>query len=163
MRTFIFSALAVATFGLLTLAPASAAPYWECMGTGVGCGSSHASAGSSYNYRSQGRVYADRAAGRVASRRTASRRSPSPRHAYRAEPRQAPVQVASAERESRSSGGPTQSGMASYYGTEFGFADRVRRPLQPQRHDGRASFAAVRHQGSGDEQAQRPLGRGHHQ
>ena len=56
-----------------------------------------------------------------------------------------------------------QSGMASYYGNGIRVADRFRRPLRRQRHDGRPSHAPVRHQGSGDEQGERSLRRGDHQ
>lgn len=113
MRTYLYSALTVVTFGLLTLAPAEAATYWKCMGPAVACGSSHASTGSTYNYRSRGRVYADRAARRLSRHRAA----------WRSAPRRARVRVASIapHRERVAySGGHTQSGMASYYGTESG-------------------------------------------
>jgi rare lipoprotein A len=136
MRTFVKSTVAAATLGLMAVVPAKAATHWECMGSYVACGSSGAYGASSRNYRSQGRIYADRADRRL------SRRASSPRlTAERTEPRK-PVRVAKAEtagtRVSASSesanppparaekpvrvagGGKTQSGMASYYGTESG-------------------------------------------
>lgn len=130
MRTYLYSALSVLTFGLLTLAPAGAASYWSCMGPAVACGSEYAPTGSSYNYRSQGRVYAERAARRLAATRSKPHRS-----AKRAVPRREPVHVASLAPLSGQSTQPgkpvettqsshtvtsAQSGMASYYGTESG-------------------------------------------
>jgi len=118
MRTYLYSALTAATFGLLTLAPANAKGYWRCMGPAVACGGSHSYARSADNYRSQRRVYAPRAERRSAQRPARSRRSEA--HAAR---RRAPTQVASADsRTARASkpGQVAQSGMASYYGTESG-------------------------------------------
>ena len=76
MRTYIYSALSVVILGLLTLAPASAATYWACMGAEVACGSSKsATVGSSRNYRSNNRVYTKRSGRRSASKRSTSRRT----------------------------------------------------------------------------------------
>jgi hypothetical protein len=50
MRTYLFSALTVVTFGLLTLAPANANGQWSCIGPAVACDS--APAALTYNYRS---------------------------------------------------------------------------------------------------------------
>ncbi|MGI9404304.1 MAG: septal ring lytic transglycosylase RlpA family protein [Hyphomicrobium sp.] len=109
MRTFIYFAVSVVTFGLLTLAPASAATYWKCMGADVACASSKsAAAGSSRNYRSNGRVYTKRAGRRSATKRSTSRRS-----SAGSKPRRNRTRVASlgSTRAGRSAG----SGLASYY------------------------------------------------
>ncbi len=69
MRAYIYSALSVVILGLLTLAPASAATYWKCMGAQVACGSSKsATTGSSRNYTK-------RSGRRSASKRSTSRRT----------------------------------------------------------------------------------------
>jgi len=109
MRTYIYSALSVVILGLLTLAPASAATYWKCMGAQVACGSSKsATTGLSRNYRSNNRVYTKRSGRRSASRRSTSRRS-----STRSEQRRTRTRVASlgSTRVGRSAG----SGIASYY------------------------------------------------
>jgi rare lipoprotein A len=123
MRTFLCAAAAAATAGLISMAPAQAAPsHWECMGGYVACGSSHSAARSTYNYRSQGRVYAERAAHRLSSRTSRSHYS-----AQHAEPGNKLVQKAVAEKQpakvvevASRSGRHAQSGMASYYGSESG-------------------------------------------
>lgn len=98
MRTFIYSALAVVTLGLLTLAPASAA-YWKCMGGGLACSSSKsAKTGSTRNYRSNGRVSTKQSGRRSASKRSTRRSS---------KPRRSGTRVASK--------GSAGSGIASYY------------------------------------------------
>jgi rare lipoprotein A len=107
MRTVISSALAVATLGLLTLSPASAATHWECMGPAVACADSPASfSAAAYNTRARGRVYASRDERRVSSRRAGS------------------YQVASNNEAAGFSRaaytGGAYSGMASYYGSESG-------------------------------------------
>jgi rare lipoprotein A len=146
MRTYLYSALAVLTFGLLTPVPAGAASYWSCMGPAVACGSEHV--GSAYSYRSQGRVYAERAARRLAGTRARPHRS-----AKRAAPHRAPAQVASLAPSSRSTQPDqpvetsqssykitaAQSGMASYYGTESGS-----RTASGARYDASAMTAAHR-------------------
>ncbi len=109
MRTLIYSALAMVTFGLLTLAPAGAGSYWKCMGAAVACGSSKSTtAGSNRNYRSNGRVYTKRA-----GRRSTNKRSASSRASTSSKPRRAGTRVASlgSTRTGRSAG----SGIASYY------------------------------------------------
>jgi rare lipoprotein A (peptidoglycan hydrolase) len=53
MRIYLYTALTVATFGLLTLAPANAAGAWSCMGPYVACGSAH-SAPKKSSHRSRG-------------------------------------------------------------------------------------------------------------
>ena len=99
MRTFIYSALAVVTLGLLTLAPASAA-YWKCMGADVACSSSKsAKTGSTRNYRSNGRVNTKQTGRRSASKRSTTRSS---------KPRRTRTRVASKK-------GSAGSGIASYY------------------------------------------------
>lgn len=93
MRTYIYSALSVVILGLLTLAPASAATYWKCMGAQVACGSSKSAAtGSSRNYTKR------------SGRRSASKRSTS---------RRARTRVASLG--STGAGRSAGSGIASYY------------------------------------------------
>jgi len=111
MRTFIYSALTMVTFGLLSLAPASAATYWKCMGAEVACGSSTAKSAttrSSRNYRSNGRVDTKRL-----DRRSTSKRSTSRRASRRSEQRRARNRVASLG--STRTGRSATSGMASYY------------------------------------------------
>lgn len=126
MRTSLYSVLSVAALGLIPLAPAQASTHWECMGFAVACsGSSYASPGSAYNYRSEGSVYAQRAARRLASRarpqRAVASAEPEPKPAS-----VKPVRLASLEGQDTrvaDASGPTQStqsGMASYYGTESG-------------------------------------------
>lgn len=133
MRTYIFSALTVMMLALLAPATASAGTYWKCMGPAVACGSSSSVTGSTYNYRSRERTYADRDDRGYSSRKSRRSAKNTPRkerntqvaalsttktdvqpRAERAEaaPVQKPVRVAAS--------GKTQSGMASYYGTESG-------------------------------------------
>jgi len=119
MRTLLYSALAVATFGLLTLGPASAATYWKCMGTAVACNSSYGSMRSARTYRSRDRAHAQR------SDRRYARRARSHRSARRDIPHRKPKRVASLSRRSSYSGSSyssrsAHSGMASYYGSESG-------------------------------------------
>lgn len=121
MRTFLCTAAAVATFGLISVASAEAAPsHWECMGGYLACGSSHGKYRSSYNYRSQGRVHAERAARRLSARASRSRHTAERATVQRA----AHVPATSAEQPKvtrvAASGGRVQSGMASYYGSESG-------------------------------------------
>ncbi len=89
MRISLYSALAVLSFGLIaSQQPAAASTFWTCMSPEFGCGSAGSPSGSSHNYRSRERVYADdteRRAYRGKSRQTADR----------AERRAAPVRVAS--------------------------------------------------------------------
>ena len=89
MRISLYSALAVLSFGLIaSQQPAAASTFWTCMSPEFGCGSAGSPSGSSHNYRSRERVYADdseRRAFRGKSRQTADR----------AERRAAPVRVAS--------------------------------------------------------------------
>jgi len=147
MRTFLYSALAVATLGLMTLTPASAASHWHCMGPAVACGGSTAKHKTyGYKSRSHGRVYASRGARRASSRRsrsyavatrstyryTSGHRARSHRVADRSTPRRyassrteqrpASRRVTSAAAFSRAAyaGSSSQSGMASYYGSESG-------------------------------------------
>jgi rare lipoprotein A len=128
MRTILFSALAVATFGLLTLGTANAKPHWECMGGSVACSPSphQARQARSYTKRSHHRhARADRG-----HRRHASHAPRKPRQVSRVErsrPETPVKKVAAVMQETRqpsysvtSSGGKTHSGMASYYGTESG-------------------------------------------
>jgi rare lipoprotein A len=64
MRAFIYSALSISTFGLLTLAPASA--NWTCIGPAVACSDS-APSYSSRSYRSSERFDSERTYRRQAS------------------------------------------------------------------------------------------------
>ncbi len=98
MRTVLYSALSVVTFGLLIVAPASAATHWKCMGSYVACGSAKsAPARSTYNTRATRSSYAQRSrSGRKASN---SRRSN--------------TRVASIG--TKSAGRSGQTGIASYY------------------------------------------------
>jgi rare lipoprotein A len=153
MRISLFSALAIVSFGLVAAQPAAASTYWSCMGPEVACGSGTSPSGSSYNYRSQERVYAGETEGRTSSRAKArysaerSERQKAPARVAAVNPRSeehvateaAPVPVqkkvvaveptvepkAAAESSSITTtkvaaSRPTQSGMASYYGTESG-------------------------------------------
>jgi peptidoglycan lytic transglycosylase len=116
MRTLISSALAVATLGLMTLSPASAATHWECMGGALACsGSPAAFARTAYNTRARGRTYASREERRVSSRRTRSYRV-----ANRAEPTQRRSNNEAASFSKTAYSGGSYSGMASYYGSESG-------------------------------------------
>lgn len=100
MRTYIYSALTVVILGLLTLAPASAATYWKCMGAEVACSSSKSTTtGSTRSYRSN-----DRASAKRSGRRSASKRSNSSRKRTR-----------SASLGSTGAGRSAGSGLASYY------------------------------------------------
>ncbi len=113
MRTLVYSAVAVATLGLLTLSPASAATHWECMGPAVACsGSPAAFSAAAYNTRSRARVHASRG-----ERRVSSRRARTYKVASRTEPRSRNSEAASFSRAAYSGG---SSGMASYYGSESG-------------------------------------------
>lgn len=191
MRTYIFSALAALTFGLLTLTPANAEKAaWTCMSPAFACGG----APTAKSYRSQEfageRTYRRQASGkrnRVAKHQDSSRRvARTERKEQQPEKAQAKVELperkqtppqakAAAEQpkdktaerkvefEKSYRTTSSQSGMASYYGSEFGLADGFRRTLQPECHDGRASQPAVRYQGARHQQAQRPLRRCHHQ
>jgi rare lipoprotein A len=130
MRTFLFSALAVVTFGLLTLGPASAAPYWKCMGTGVGCGASegYSRHARSYNNRGHRNARADRGHRRHAradrgdrhQARRAKRRSTTRYDAPTRKPARTASVSRSVSKSVTSSGGSAHSGMASYYGSESG-------------------------------------------
>jgi peptidoglycan lytic transglycosylase len=122
MRTFFYSALAVATLGFLSLSPASAAAYWECMGGPLACsGSPAAFSAAAYNTRSRSHVYASRGERRHASgsyeRRASSRYARPYRVAARTE-RHHNTNAASFSRAAYS--GSSFSGMASYYGSESG-------------------------------------------
>ena len=145
MRTYFLSALTVVTFGLLTLAPASANGQWSCIGPAVACGS--APAASTYNYRSRDsyegeRPYRRQATSKRSHNRVARHVEPSRRIAKSVERvehnEQAKIDLpehkpASTERKEASTqpkvettasyhttAGHAQSGMASYYGTESG-------------------------------------------
>lgn len=126
MRTVLFSALAVVSFGLLTLSTANANPHWECMGGAIACSPSPHQVRLARSYRERGHRHARADRGH---RRHASHTARKPRQASHAERRpETPVKkVAAVDRETRrpsysvtSSGGETHSGMASYYGTESG-------------------------------------------
>jgi peptidoglycan lytic transglycosylase len=147
MRTSPFRFFTLLTFGLISLAPAEAA-YWQCMGPEVACGgSSYATAERIDTEPSLGRVYVERAAQRLEERHLRVRHSVTyatqPRTVARAMPARKPVRVASVATQipapqpavrvadaasSISVVRPavhrhvvrTQSGMASYYGTESG-------------------------------------------
>ncbi len=110
MRTLVFTALTVATLGLVAAAPASAAtPHWECMGTMVACIDSPAKfSRASYNTRSRDRVSRE------------ERRTPSYRTASRSERRTRNPEAAGFSKSAYSGGGSGHSGMASYYGSELG-------------------------------------------
>jgi rare lipoprotein A len=148
MRTYIFSALAALTFGLLTLTPANAEKAaWTCMSPAFACGG----APTAKSYRSQEfageRTYRRQASGkrnRVAKHEDSSRRvARTERKEQQPEKAQAKVELperkqtppqakAAAEQpkdkaaerkvESEKSYRTTssQSGMASYYGSESG-------------------------------------------
>lgn len=143
MRTYLFSALTVVTFGLLTLAPANANGQWNCIGPAVACDS--APAASSYNYRSRDRYEGERsyrrqATGKRSRNRVAKHVEPSRRIANNVEPNverreQAKIDLPERKQASVERKEPTepnvasegsyrttssQSGMASYYGTESG-------------------------------------------
>jgi len=133
MRTYLFSALTVVTFGLLTLAPANANGQWSCIGPAVACGS--APAASNYNYRSRDRYEGERPYRRHATSKgsrnhVAKHVEPSRRIATNVErSEQAKIDLperkqASTERKVDSEGSyrttSSQAGMASYYGTESG-------------------------------------------
>jgi rare lipoprotein A (peptidoglycan hydrolase) len=88
MRIFLYSALAVLSFGLIASQPVAASTFWTCMSPEFGCGSAGSPSGSNHNYRSRERVYAgdtERRAYRAKPRQVADR----------AERRAAPVRVAS--------------------------------------------------------------------
>jgi peptidoglycan lytic transglycosylase len=112
MRILVSTALSVATLGLVATAPASAAtPHWECMGTMVACLDTPAKfSRASYNTRSRDRAYASRE----------ERRTPSYRTASRSEGRTRNPEAASFSKSAYSGGGSSNSGMASYYGSESG-------------------------------------------
>jgi rare lipoprotein A len=146
MRTYIYGALAVVSFGLLTLAPANANGQWSCIGPAVACDS--APAASTYNYRSGDGYIGERANRRQATskrsrNRVAKHVEPSPRVAKNVErnverKEQAKIDLperkqASTEHKEaatepktttqpahRTTSAKSQSGMASYYGTESG-------------------------------------------
>jgi rare lipoprotein A len=126
MRTFLYTAIAVATFGLLTLGPASAAPYWKCMGTGVGCGSSDGYSRHARGYKKDAHRHARTYRGARRHARDEDRRGTrKARRSTRYEaPQRKPKRTASVERRAStsvsSSGGSAHSGMASYYGSESG-------------------------------------------
>ena len=168
-------------------------PEFGCGSAGSPSGSSHnyrsrerVYAGDTERraYRGNSRQTADRAERRAAPVRVASINPRSEQRQVKSDATEAPKQVASVEPRNEGSSVATdvsvrkpqapdaertaavrsaQSGMASYYGNEFGVADRFRGPFRRQRHDGRPSHASVRHQGSGDEQGERSFRRGHHQ
>jgi len=124
MRTLVYSAVAMATLGLLTLSPASAAAsYRECVGAFVACTPSSPASFSraAYYPRSRERVYASRGERHYGrrhrgERRYASRYTPSYRVA--STERHNDRRAASFTRAAYS--GRSYSGMASYYGSESG-------------------------------------------
>ena len=106
MRTLVSSALAVATPGLVAVSPASAAPYWKCMGTAVACIDSPAKfARASYEGRGERRA---------SNRRTRSYATASNER----KERRSNSRAASFSKTAYSGG--SYSGMASYYGSESG-------------------------------------------
>jgi rare lipoprotein A len=92
MRTSLFSALAIVSFGLVAAQPAAASTYWSCMGPEVACGSAASPSGSSYNYRSRERVYAGETERRASGYRAKERYA-----AERPERQKAPVRVAAVD------------------------------------------------------------------
>ena len=89
MRIYLFSALAIVSFGLVAAQPAAASTYWSCMGPEVACGSSASPSGSSYNYRARERVYAGETERRASGYRANERRA-----AERPERQKTPARVA---------------------------------------------------------------------
>jgi rare lipoprotein A len=145
MRTYLFSALIAVTFGLLTLTPASANGQWSCMSPAFACGGSAPSASS---YRSRDTYAGERsnhrqASGQRSRHRVAKHEGASHRVARSTERRgterheQAKVELPErkqaaavdrkepgAERKVEAENAyrttSSQSGMASYYGSESG-------------------------------------------
>jgi len=113
MRTLLYTALTMATFGLLAPAPVHAASGWSCIGPHVACGGAHASPRkSARTHHSHKRDYATRGKRHVAKSQARSHRS-----AQRAERRnKGSARTASAARFSKAAyRGSSHSGMASYY------------------------------------------------
>jgi len=145
MRTYIYSALIAVSFGLLTVAPASANGQWTCMSPSFGCGSApsatrHHSRDAYVGERSHRRqASGKRSRHRVAkhegsSRRVArnverhekskvdlpERKQASVERKDKTAERTAPVGERKAETEKAYRTTGSQSGMASYYGSESG-------------------------------------------
>jgi rare lipoprotein A len=147
MRTYIFSALAALTFGLLTLTPASAenAP-WTCMSPAFACGGapaakSHRSqeyAGErSYRRQASGKRSRTRVAKHEGAVKRVARAERTEKQAEKAPakvevPERKPTQAAAEQPKDKTIGErkvetekayrttSSQSGMASYYGSESG-------------------------------------------
>jgi rare lipoprotein A len=147
MRTYIFSALTALTFGLLTLTPASANGQWTCMSPAFACGGSPvAKSHRSQEYVGE-RSYRRQASGkrsrhRVAKHEGAVKRVARAERKEQAVERQEQTKVELPERKQAQTSAEqpkdktiaahkvetekayrttsSQSGMASYYGSESG-------------------------------------------
>ena len=151
MRTYIFSALAALTFGLLTLTPASAenAP-WTCMSPAFACGGAPVAKSHRSREFAGERTYRRQASGkrtrnRVAKNESAEKRvtraerkeqqtdkpqakvelperkqAKAPAQASTEQPKDKAVAVRKVETEKAYRTTSSQSGMASYYGSESG-------------------------------------------
>jgi len=114
MRTLLYTALTMATFGLLASAPANATSGWSCIGPHVACGGAHSAPrkAAKAHRSSHKRNYATRGKRHVAKSHARSHRS-----AQRPERRNKGAQTASAAaRFSKAAYHASRhSGMASYY------------------------------------------------
>jgi len=108
MRTLVSTALAVATFGLVAVSPASAATsYRECIGALIACTASSPASFSRAAYSTRGE-------------RRASRRHTRSYQAASYEPRERRRNSRAASFSRTAYSGRSYSGMASYYGSESG-------------------------------------------
>ena len=192
MRTYIFSAVATLTLGLLTVGPASAenAP-WTCMSPAFACGG----APVAKTYRTK-EFAGERKSRRQASskRNRVAKKDDGVKRAERADKtadrKQAKVELPERKQVEAPAKPEAQAKPQTQGATEPAkdktvgqgrdrkelsddldadrpgvllrlrrrFADGLGRALQPQRHDGRTSHPAVRHQGARHQQAQRQDG-----
>jgi peptidoglycan lytic transglycosylase len=145
MRTHVYSALAALTFGLLTLAPAHANGAWTCMSPAFACGGAPTAYGKTYHERGAyvgERSHRRQASGKRSRQHVAKHHDAAPRHvahqeqpkvevpqrkeAQKQEPKQEKVErkEKTAERKVETEHSyrttSTQSGMASFYGSESG-------------------------------------------
>jgi rare lipoprotein A len=122
MRSLLYTALTMATFGLLASAPASAASGWSCIGPHVACGGAHSAprkAARAHRSHNKGK-YATRGKRQVAKSQARSHRSAQRTERRNAERRTAARHSTGSNAAARFSkaayrGTGSHHGMASYY------------------------------------------------
>jgi rare lipoprotein A len=125
MRTLLYTALTMATFGLLASAPANAASGWSCIGPHVACGGAHSAprkaakahrSSHKRNYATRGKRHVAKSQARAhKSAQRADRRSTERRTAERRNKGAARTASAAGFSKAAYKGSGSHHGIASYY------------------------------------------------